>query len=51
MKRLHILWIKFHIRLQLLWNRSSMNEKTSRLLLQLVDLENTPDQKKYRVIE
>ena len=39
MKKIRIAVIKFRIRLHLIWNRSSMNEKTSRLLSDLVDLE------------
>ena len=47
--QMRIFFIKMQIRLHLFLNRSSMTERTSRLLADLVDLEGAPLEKQYRI--
>jgi hypothetical protein len=49
MRRVHITWIKFRIRLNMFIHRSSMTENTARLLSRLVDLEN--EARLYRIVK
>ena len=49
--RIRIAIVKMRIRFHMILNRSSMNEKTSRLLAELVDLEGAPLEKKYRIVK